>query len=63
MWTVKGSVNQANCDGKTLESNAQGYSCKISSSVFEMCISYPANCTHTKEQTPVFKVTERKTLP
>ena len=34
---------------KESESNAQGYSCKISSSVFEMCISNPANCMHTKE--------------
>lgn len=34
---------------KESESNAQGYSCKISSLVVEMCISYPANCTRTKE--------------
>lgn len=34
---------------KSNESNAQGYSCKISSLVSEMCISYPANCMSTKE--------------
>lgn len=59
------SVNQTNCDWKRIKSNIQGYSCKISASVFEMWIFYLTNCMTTKELDICLPVWQElwKTLP